>query len=106
LTTHAELAASADVRATRRRWRKRRGCRRSDGPQTAHGGNAAHADPASLPAVLLISGARFVTAGPGGERTIGGRRLLQGTDDHQLRDDEVLTAVLVAVECAAREAPT
>jgi aerobic carbon-monoxide dehydrogenase medium subunit len=98
LTTHAELAASADVRRDAPALAEAAGL---VGDPTVRnrgtiGGNVAHADPASdLPTVLLISGARFVTAGPGGERTIGGDDFFKGLMTTALRDDEVLTAVLV-----------
>ena len=43
------------------------------------GGNVAHADPASdLPTVLLALGARFVTAGPAGQRTIAAADFFTG----------------------------
>ena len=77
LTTHAELAASADAaRRARRRWRRRP--RHVGDPAVSNrgtiGGNVAHADPASdLPTVLVALDARFVAAGPKGERTIAAR---------------------------------
>ena len=52
-------------------------------PQVRHrgtvGGSVAHADPASdLPTVLLALEATLVVKGPGGERTVAARRLLEG----------------------------
>jgi len=43
------------------------------------GGSLAHADPgADYPTVITALGATIVAQGPGGEREIGGRRLLHG----------------------------
>ena len=98
LTTHAELMASAEVRRDAPVLAEAAG---SVGDPTVRnrgtiGGNVAHADPASdLPPVLLISGARFVTAGPAGERTIGADDFFKGLMTTALREDEVLTAVIV-----------
>jgi aerobic carbon-monoxide dehydrogenase medium subunit len=96
LTTHAELAASADLR---------------DGaPALADaaalvgdpavrnrgtiGGNIAHADPASdLPTVLVALDARMVAAGPGGERTIPADQFFTGIMTTALSEDEILVAV-------------
>jgi carbon-monoxide dehydrogenase medium subunit len=98
LTTHAELAASADLR---------------DGaPALADaaalvgdpavrnrgtiGGNIAHADPASdLPTVLVALDARMVAAGPGGERTIPADQFFTGIMTTALSEDEILVAVHV-----------
>ena len=98
LTTHAEIAASADVQRGAPALAEAAGL---VGDPTVRnrgtiGGNVAHADPASdLPTVLLISGARFVTAGPAGERTIAVDDFFKGLMTTALRDDEVLTAVVV-----------
>jgi aerobic carbon-monoxide dehydrogenase medium subunit len=98
LTTHAEVAASADVR---------RGA-----PALAEaaaivgdaqvrnrgtiGGNVAHADPASdLPIVLTALGARFVAIGPGGERTIEAGQFFTGIMSTTLAENEILAAVVV-----------
>jgi carbon-monoxide dehydrogenase medium subunit len=98
LTTHAELAASADVGQTVPLLAEAAGM---IGDPTIRnrgtiGGNVAHADPASdLPTVLLAAGARFVTAGPGGERTLDAKDFFQGLMSTALKEDEVLTAILV-----------
>jgi aerobic carbon-monoxide dehydrogenase medium subunit len=98
LTTHAELAASADLRdaaialadaaamvgdpAVRNRG--------------TIGGNIAHADPASdLPAVLVALDARMVAAGPGGERRIPADQFFTGIMTTALSEDEILVAVHV-----------
>ena len=98
LTTHAELAASTDLR---------------DGaPALADaaamvgdpavrnrgtiGGNIAHADPASdLPTVLVALDARMIAAGPEGERTIHADQFFTGIMTTALSDDEILVAVHV-----------
>jgi len=98
LTTHAELAASADVARAVPLLAEAAGM---IGDPTIRnrgtiGGNVAHADPASdLPTVLLALGARFATAGPGGERTLDAKDFFQGLMTTALKDDEVLTAILV-----------
>jgi aerobic carbon-monoxide dehydrogenase medium subunit len=98
LTTHGELAASADVRRASPALAEAAAI---VGDPTVRnrgtiGGNVAHADPASdLPTVLLAAGARFVTAGPGGGRTIEAKDFFQGLMTTALKEDEVLTAVLV-----------
>jgi carbon-monoxide dehydrogenase medium subunit len=98
LTTHAELAASADLR--------------SGAPALAEaaalvgdpavrnrgtiGGNIAHADPASdLPTVLVALDATMIAAGPGGERTIPADQFFTGIMATALAEDEILTAVQV-----------
>jgi aerobic carbon-monoxide dehydrogenase medium subunit len=98
LTTHAELAASADV--------ARAAPALADaaaivGDQAVRnrgtiGGNVAHADPASdLPTVLVAAGARIVAVGPRGERSIEAPTFFKGLMETALAEDEVLTAVLV-----------
>ena len=98
LTTHAELAASADVR--------RRAAALSEAAEVVGdpavrnrgtiGGNVAHADPASdLPTVLVALGARMVAVGPGGERTIDAEQFFTGIMTTALGEDEILAAVIV-----------
>ena len=100
LATHAELAASADLRAAV--------------PALAHaaavvgdpavrnrgtiGGNVAHADPASdLPTVLVALNARMVASGPKGERTVAADAFFTGIMTTALAEDEILLAVEVPV---------
>jgi carbon-monoxide dehydrogenase medium subunit len=98
LTTHADIAASADVRracaaladaagmigdAQVRNW-------------GTIGGNVAHADPGSdLPTVLTAVGARFLVSGPTGQRALGANELFVGLLTTSLGDDDILTAVEV-----------
>ena len=98
LTTHAELAASADIR---RRAAALAEAAAVIGDPTVRnrgtiGGNVAHADPASdLPTVLVALGARMVAIGPGGERTIEAEQFFTGIMTTALGDDEILAAVIV-----------
>jgi aerobic carbon-monoxide dehydrogenase medium subunit len=100
LTTHAELASSADVRKAAPALAE---AAAMVGDQAVRnrgtiGGNVAHADPASdLPTVLVAADARLVAIGPGGERTIEAGEFFKGLMETALADDEVLTAVLVPV---------
>lgn len=98
LTTHAELAASADLRDA--------AAALADGAAVVGdpavrnrgtiGGNIAHADPASdLPTVLVALDARMVAAGPGGERTIHADQFFTGIMTTALSEDEILVAVHV-----------
>jgi carbon-monoxide dehydrogenase medium subunit len=98
LTTHAELAASADLRAAAPALAE--AAAGVGDPAVRNrgtiGGNVAHADPASdLPTVLVALGARFVAAGPQGERTIPADSFFTGIMVTELADDEILTAILV-----------
>ncbi len=98
LTTHAELAASDDVR--RRAAALAEAASLVGDPAVRNrgtiGGNVAHADPASdLPTVLVALGARLIAVGPSGERTIDAVKFFTGIMTTALRDDEVLSAVLV-----------
>ncbi len=103
LTTHAELAASGQLR---------RHCpilaeaaAEIGDPQVRHkgtiGGNVAHADPASdLPAVLRVLGATFHIAGPRAgrterERSVRAEDFFVGLLETAVGHDEVLTAVEV-----------
>jgi len=62
------------------------------------GGSIAHADPASeLPAVALALDATLEAAGPGGRRSIPASEFFESTWQTNLRDDEVLTAVVLPV---------
>lgn len=98
LTTHAELAASADLR--RRAAALAEAAAIVGDPAVRNrgtiGGNVAHADPASdLPTVLVALGARMVAVGPGGERTIDAAAFFTGIMATALADDEILSAVIV-----------
>jgi carbon-monoxide dehydrogenase medium subunit len=98
LTTHAELAASADVRRSAAALAE---AAAGVGDPTVRnrgtiGGNIAHADPASdLPTVLVALEANVVAVGPQGERTIPAADFFTGIMTTTLRDDEVVAAVVV-----------
>src|SRR5439155_26718014 len=96
MTTHAELAASAELAET---------C-----PVLAQaaagigdpavrnrgtiGGNVAHADPASdLPTVLVALEARLMAEGPAGKRTLDAGGFFQGLMTTGLKKHEILTAI-------------
>ena len=98
LTTHAELAASADLR--RRAAALAEAASVVGDPAVRNrgtiGGNIAHADPASdLPTVLVALGAQIVAVGPGGERTIDAGKFFTGIMTTALGEDEILAAILV-----------
>jgi carbon-monoxide dehydrogenase medium subunit len=98
LTTHAELAASADIR--RRAAALAEAAAVVGDPAVRNrgtiGGNVAHADPASdLPTVLVALGAQMLVVGPGGERSIDAQQFFTGIMATALQDDEILAAVIV-----------
>ena len=98
LTTHAELAASADLR--RGAPALADAAAMVGDPAVRNrgtiGGNIAHADPASdLPTVLVALDARMVASGPGGERTIPAEEFFTGIMTTALAEEEILTAIQV-----------
>jgi aerobic carbon-monoxide dehydrogenase medium subunit len=98
LTTHAELAASADLRKKAAALAEAAAVVGDPAVRNRGtiGGNVAHADPASdLPTVLVALGARIVAVGPGGERTIDAAQFFTGIMTTALGEDEILSAVLV-----------
>jgi carbon-monoxide dehydrogenase medium subunit len=98
LTTHAELAASADLRATVPALAEAAALVGDPAVRNRGtiGGNLAHADPASdLPTVLLAVDARLIAAGPKGERVIPVDGFFKGIMTTELADDEILVAVQV-----------
>jgi carbon-monoxide dehydrogenase medium subunit len=100
LTTHAELAASSDVRRAAPILAEAAALVGDPAVRNRGtiGGNVAHADPASdLPTVLVAAGARFVAVGPTGERTIDATDFFMGLMATALGEHEVLTAVTVPV---------
>ena len=98
LTTHAELAASAEVRKSAAALAE---AAAGVGDPTVRnrgtiGGNIAHADPASdLPTVLVALEAAVVAVGPKGERTIPAADFFTGIMTTTLRDNEIVAAVVV-----------
>jgi aerobic carbon-monoxide dehydrogenase medium subunit len=100
LTTHAEIAASADVQKSAAALAEAAGIVGDPAVRSRGtiGGNVAHADPASdLPTVLVALDARIVAVGPSGERTLPADGFFTGIMSTALADNEVLTAVVVPV---------
>jgi carbon-monoxide dehydrogenase medium subunit len=101
LTTHAELAASAELKKSAPALGE---AAASVGDPAVRnrgtiGGNVAHADPASdLPAVLVALDARMVAVGPKGERTIPADTFFTGIMTTALAEDEILAAVVVPAQ--------
>ena len=98
LTTHAEIAASADVQKSAAGLAEAAGLVGDPAVRSRGtiGGNVAHADPASdLPAMLVALDANIVAVGPKGERTIAADGFFTGIMSTALADDEVLTAIVV-----------
>jgi carbon-monoxide dehydrogenase medium subunit len=96
LTTHAMIAASADVPQVLSEAAGMIG-----DPQVRNrgtiGGNIAHADPASdLPTVLTALGANIHVTGPNGSRTIAADDFFTDLFITALEDGEIVTAVEVA----------
>jgi carbon-monoxide dehydrogenase medium subunit len=98
LTTHAELAASADLRRAAPALAEAAAMIGDPAVRNRGtiGGNIAHADPASdLPTVLVALDARVLVAGPKGERTIPAEQFFTGIMETDLAEDEILLAVHV-----------
>ncbi len=95
LTTHAMIAASADVPTVLSEAAGMIG-----DPQVRNrgtiGGNIAHADPASdLPTVLTALGATIHVAGPKGERSIAATNFFTDLFVTALQEGEIVTAIEV-----------
>jgi carbon-monoxide dehydrogenase medium subunit len=98
LATHAELAASADLRNAAPALADAAAMVGDPAVRNRGtiGGNVAHADPASdLPTVLVALDARILASGPGGERTIAADEFFTGIMTTALAEDEILTAIEV-----------
>lgn len=98
LATHAELAASADLRNAAPALADAAAMVGDPAVRNRGtiGGNVAHADPASdLPTVLVALDARILASGPGGERTIAADQFFTGIMTTALAEDEILTAIEV-----------
>ena len=96
LTTHAELARSADVK--RHAEALGEAASQVGDPAVRNrgtiGGNIAHADPASdLPIVLAALGATINIIGNNGQRSVSASDFLLGVMMTALHDDEVLTSI-------------
>ena len=100
LTTHAEIAASADLQKSAPALAEAAGLVGDPAVRSRGtiGGNIAHADPASdLPTVLVALNASIVAIGPSGERTIAADGFFTGIMSTVLADNEVVTAIVVPV---------
>jgi carbon-monoxide dehydrogenase medium subunit len=98
LTTHAALAASAELR--RHCPLLAEAATQVGDPAVRNrgtiGGNVAHADPASdLPIVLSALGARFTVTGPAGTTTIDAAGFFTGMMTTALGEHDLLTAIEV-----------
>ena len=100
LTTHAMVAASADLPGALADAARNIADLQVRNRGTV-GGNVAHADPASdLPTVFTALGATFHVTGPNGERSISASDFFTGMFTTGLADNEVLTAVEVPVHAS------
>jgi carbon-monoxide dehydrogenase medium subunit len=100
LTTHAELAASDDLRAGAPALAEAAAMIGDPAVRNRGtiGGNVAHGDPASdLPTVLVALGARMIAAASGRERVIPAEEFFTGIMATALAEDEILVAVEVDV---------
>lgn len=100
LTTHAELAASPELRAAASALAEAAAVVGDPAVRNRGtiGGNVAHADPASdLPTVLVALSARMIIAGAQGERTIEADQFFTGIMTTALADGEILVAIDVPV---------
>ena len=100
LTTHAELAASAELQQHATALAEAAG--QIGDPAVRNrgtiGGNVAHADPASdLPTVLSALGGRFSLTGPEGDRTVDAAAFFHGIMTTALGEQELLTTIAVPV---------
>jgi carbon-monoxide dehydrogenase medium subunit len=101
LTTHAQIASSAEVRQHAPGLAE--AASQIGDPAVRNrgtiGGNIAHADPASdLPTILVALGATVHVTGPGGARAIPAGEFFQGMMTTALAANELLTAVEVPVQ--------
>jgi aerobic carbon-monoxide dehydrogenase medium subunit len=98
LTTHAELAGSADLGRVAPALAEAAGLVGDPAVRNRGtiGGNIAHADPASdLPTVLVALGARIVAVGQKGQRTIDAAQFFTGLMTTALEDNEIVTSIEV-----------
>ena len=105
LTTHAELAASADLGRAAQALSEAAALVGDPAVRNRGtiGGNIAHADPASdLPTVLVALGARIIAAGPQGRRTVDADNFFTGIMTTALGDNEILVGIEVPVAGAGQ----
>jgi len=100
LTTHAELAASAELQQHAAALAE--AASQIGDPAVRNrgtiGGNIAHADPASdLPTVLSALGGRFNLTGPQGDRTVDAAAFFHGIMTTALGEHELLTTIDIPV---------
>jgi aerobic carbon-monoxide dehydrogenase medium subunit len=98
LTTHAELAASADLQKSAAALAEAAALVGDPAVRSRGtiGGNIAHADPASdLPTVLVALDARITAIGPKGTRTIAAENFFTGIMSTALAEDEVVSEIVV-----------
>ena len=107
LTTHAEIAASADVQRSNGLLAEAAGGIGDPAVRNRGtiGGNLAHADPASDWATVLTAlGATVSAQGPSGSRTIAVADLVEDAFTTVLAEDELITTVSVPVLAANQRA--
>jgi aerobic carbon-monoxide dehydrogenase medium subunit len=100
LTTHAELAASQELRRGAAALAEAAAIVGDPAVRNRGtiGGNVAHADPASdLPTVLVALDAQIHAMGPRGERAMAAADFFTGLMSTALGDDEILSAVTLPV---------
>jgi carbon-monoxide dehydrogenase medium subunit len=98
LTTHAELAASADLQKSAGALAEAAALVGDPAVRSRGtiGGNIAHADPASdLPTALVAVDARITAIGPKGTRTIPAEDFFTGIMSTALAEDEVVSEIVV-----------
>jgi carbon-monoxide dehydrogenase medium subunit len=98
LTTHAEIAASDDLRRAAPALAEAAAMVGDPAVRNRGtiGGNIAHADPASdLPTVLVALGARINAAGASGQRTIEAAQFFTGLMSTALNKNEIVTSIEV-----------
>ncbi len=107
LTTHAEIAASADVQRSNGLLAEAAGGIGDPAVRNRGtiGGNLAHADPASDWATVLTAlGATVSAQGPSGSRTVAVADLVEDAFTTVLAEDELITTVSVPVLAANQRA--
>jgi carbon-monoxide dehydrogenase medium subunit len=105
LTTHAELAASPELRKSAAALAEAAATVGDPAVRNRGtiGGNVAHADPASdLPAVLVALDASFIALGPNGERTIAADDFFTGIMTTALNEHEILVGVRLPAAAAGQ----
>jgi len=98
LTTHAELAASADLQKSAAALAEAAALVGEPAVRSRGtiGGNIAHADPASdLPTVLVALDARITAIGPNGTRAIAAEDFFTGIMSTALAEDEVVSEIVL-----------